>query len=179
MIGIEPDTSDISRLIRYLEGTIDNYVPQRQLRYMENVVVGIVDVMEVYIPETEANRPPAPYYSRGAGTIGAADQILYRSGQLKDNWEQNVTQSGRETIGEIRNSATGQHVGGGARVYPSYVHGTRTEQSWFHQRRGHKSLLAVSQQAVGEDTELVYQGIVVDDTPDDVANDIVNHIESF
>ena len=78
----------------------------------------------IYPPETEANRPPPPYYVRGVGT----QYKTYNRGesrQLSEHWKWRVDNLKTQVKGTVWNSVF---------TYGPYVHGI-IRQMWFHKAR--------------------------------------------
>lgn len=98
----------------------------------------IVEVMQEYPPESEANQPPPPYYIRGTGQIGRGGNLTKSSENLREQWTVTPEREGQEVSAVVvRNTVT----------YAGWVHGMFL-QTAFHARRGWKRLGDVGRQAV-------------------------------
>lgn len=85
----------------------------------------VMSAMQQYPPESEANRPPYPYWSRGTGRIHASGNVNPVSQRYGDSWELEVRQTKDGAEGMLSNSAS----------YAPWV-GSRQSQAWFHRARG-------------------------------------------
>lgn len=178
----EINAQEVADFANRLSSNIQNIAQNAQREWMQGTVRSIVRVMQEYPPETDANRPPPPYYIRGTGRVLRGGKILFTSGQLGSNWEDSISVSSAEVVGEIRNSTANPMTGN---VYSSYVHGApgglgrRGEQASFHTRRGWPSLLNVTLAAVGETraTVIYYGGINLEGSPDEIGERIAREIE--
>ena len=83
-----------------------------------------------YPNETEANRPPAPYYHRGYGVVLQSGRTVMSSKDMKHRWV--VKASGFNAT--VTNVAP----------YAQYVIGDR--QAWFHAARGWKLITTAAPQ---------------------------------
>lgn len=106
----------------------------------ERVILPTVGLKR-YPPESEANRPPAPYYERGRGTIRADGTSLGGSERLGTQWYVD------------RYSQMGVVIGNRA-SYAPFVNGP--EQAWFHAPRGWRILDEVAEEKM-QDIIDVYQ----------------------
>ena len=99
--------------------------PKRRQRGTLAVAFEIQKDIEKYPPESEANRPPAPFYIRGTGTVSTSGRIHKTSEDLNKRWT--VKSEGR-TAARIRNTAS----------YGIFVYGDGDgkRQTRFHKRRG-------------------------------------------
>ncbi len=97
--------------------------------------------LQKYPPETDANRPPAPYYERGRGMWTSDSVNTGSSERLGTRWV--VERFGRLST-RIGNSAS----------YAPFVHGT--EQAWFHVLHGWRELFGVAKEKEGE-IQRIYQ----------------------
>lgn len=179
---LEINAQEVDDFANRLSSSIDAIAQNAQREWMQSTVGGIVGAMREYPPETDANRPPPPYYIRGVGRVLRGGKILFTSGQLGSNWVENISVSGAEVTGEIRNSTANPMTGN---VYSSYVHGVpgglgrRGEQAGFHTRRGWPSLLNVTLAAVGETrANVVYSGgLNLAGSPEEIGEKIAREIE--
>lgn len=97
----------------------------------------IVEIMKVYPPESEANQPPPPYYTRGAGYFGRTGELTKRSENLREQWSVTVGGSDDEVDVSVLNTAT----------YSAWVHGAQL-QTAFHAQRGWRKLRDVARESV-------------------------------
>lgn len=97
----------------------------------------IVELMQQYPPESEANQPPPPYYIRGTGYIGRGGNVEKPSQQLGQQWS--VTVGGKDDLVDVSvlNTAT----------YSAWVHGAQL-QTAFHAQRGWRKLSDVARESL-------------------------------
>jgi hypothetical protein len=94
-----------------------NIVQSQSKQSTNEMAQEVVGILQVYPPESEANKPPPPFYTR--------------TNKLRDGW--NIQESpGRVTIDNPV-------------PYVPWVHGTST-QAWFHKLRGWKTFKQVLKQ---------------------------------
>jgi hypothetical protein len=145
-------SADLSSLERFLERiqNADQEFPQDMALSVMAVGQNVVNRMEQYPPETEANQPPPPYYIRGTGKVLVSGRILPTSRQLGSNWEQETRIGAKEVEHRVFNDVD----------YASRVHGIPgLEQASFHTRRDWPPLIDVALAAVGEEPiSTTYQG---------------------
>jgi hypothetical protein len=100
--------------------------------------------LKVYPPAGAANRPPAPYYVRGTGTIYASGATNGSSETLGKQWT-------TKTLGDNSFSI------GNRASYAPYVHGE--QQASFMAPKGWRKLLEVAEEKAEKITAIV-QGFV-------------------
>lgn len=111
----------IDELRRFREGTI------KETLYggTQESLTELMTIMQTYPPESEANRPPYPYWARGVGRIHASGNVDPQSEQYGQSWDLQVRSTTFGTDGRLSNSAS----------YAPWV-GARQTQAWFHAARG-------------------------------------------
>ena len=90
---------------------VASLVKRESMDHLSSQAMEFVAEAKIYPPESEANRPPPPFYTR--------------TNTLKDGWKVNRAQD-HVTISN-------------ATPYLPWVHGT-TKQAWFHKARGWKTI---------------------------------------
>lgn len=170
---IEADARQVGGFINHLREIFEREVPRDLEGATQATANAIVDEMQEYPPETEANQPPPPYYERGVG-IHLVNKILRTSQQMDTRWSVDVRRSEGLIEAHIRNSAT----------YSSYAHGLPgEEQASFHTMREWPPLLGVALAHAGESeaiTEVQYRGRTIARTEfDEVAEKIAKRISAF
>lgn len=93
--------------IRSIRELVDN----RGKRFIRKKGEEFVNLAQEYPPETEANRPPPPFYTR--------------TNTLKDGWQ--------------RREEMDRYLIENVTPYALWVHGT-SKQAWFHKARGWKTV---------------------------------------
>lgn len=146
---IRGDTTQLDEYIARLDRFFKSELISKTVGLLRKVGDATQEALEEYPPETEANRPPPPYYQRGLGTV-TRNFVIPESQQLGENWEQQTLVGQNEVEHHIRNEVT----------YAAYVHGQQL-QAGFHARRGWPIAIDVAESVVGEEGGLgvVHAGV--------------------
>lgn len=111
----------IANLTHWHQYTVKQDLYQGTVESLEDLLVA----MQTYPPESEANRPPHPYWARGVGRVHASGKIDPVSENYGQSWDLTVKETATGADGRLTNSAS----------YAPWV-GTRDKQAWFHAQRG-------------------------------------------
>jgi hypothetical protein len=104
-------------------------IPTALLEDIEEFMEDVIEDVEVYPPETQANSPPPPYYIRGVGQVGRGGTITKPSQQLGTRWGYETTPQAQGVDGVIFNRAT----------YSGWVQDRDLQTPW-HARTGWKTV---------------------------------------
>lgn len=125
-MSIHVEVKGLDKLIKKLGGITEELDDTLQAAGEESGKMLLAEEgLQKYPPETDANRPPAPYYERGRGMWTSETVNSGGSERLGTRWT--VEREGK-TATKIGNSAT----------YAPFVHGA--EQAWFMASKGWNKL---------------------------------------
>ncbi len=129
-VNITVDKTDFEKFIPALEET-NKLVEARLVKNNRVIAEAAVEILTEYPPVGEGNFPPAPYWERGVGMIGAGGNITEPSrqyGESKERWGYKTAVTGN---GVITVASTGV-------PYAPYVGSPELQTSW-HKDRGWKT----------------------------------------
>ena len=116
-----------------LEGKGVKQITSRLLRFQKKTPSIVSDLIEMadsfileaqkYPPETAANQPPTPYWSRGRGLIGKDNRVIRPSENLGNSWTKSVSESLLKIDITVTNEAS----------YAPYVHGINDQAAALRQ----------------------------------------------
>ena len=109
----------LDELTRKMQKLADGKIVDETLYLFAKDVKDHLEGQENYPPESEANRPPVPYYERYRGTQTASGN-KGNSEQMGRQWK--IVRSAKQII--LKNTAS----------YSGYVEGIK--QTWYHKERG-------------------------------------------
>lgn len=111
------------------------HIPEELESMMGEILTETVAEAQVYPPETEGNRPPPPYYSRGAGMIGRGGNVIpgKESQDLKGQWGAEIVRDPDGISGRITNETT----------YASLVQDEEGPQTTFHAAHGWRTVQSI------------------------------------
>lgn len=115
-------------------------IPREQEDAIGDILSESITRLQKYPPETDANKPPPPYYIRGVGNIGRGGTVTKPSENLKEQWSYEVDADDQSVTGALRNLAS----------YSALVHG-ETLQAPFHAARGWPIAVDVVADVAGEE----------------------------